>query len=215
MSNAARHDGNKTTSQPEDAYQQYRKERYAAHVAYRQNLDELGFKTSERYDQWVITLAGGALAISLTFLEKIAPEPAHETLFLLGLSWFAYVVAVLAGFCAIYYSRKAIQRALDIADECYRIFSTSSSEGKPEGDTPPEFNNRPSEIVGCLNKASLSCLVAGTVLMCAFALVNLGVAKISKDTDHSKEITTNINLPLLQNSNEATNKATNTNKGKP
>jgi|GEM_PF-4500332 hypothetical protein len=191
------------TAQSEDAYQQYRKEMYAAHITNRHNLDDLAFKTSERYDQWVLTLAGGALAISLTFLEKIAPEPAHDTLFLLGLSWLTYILAVLAGFCAIYYSRKAIYRALEIADENYRFFTTTSTEEKPQGDAPPELKNRPGEIVGYLNKASLSCLVAGTGLMCAFALANLACPKVSKDTDPAKAITVNVNLQ--QSSNNITN----------
>jgi TRAP-type C4-dicarboxylate transport system permease small subunit len=205
MSKAAPHAGSKNVSQPDDGHQQYQKDWYTAHALNRNNLDDRAFKTSERYDQWVLTLAGGALAISLTFLEKIAPEPAHNTLVLLGLSWAIYIFAVLAGFCAIYYSRKAIQRAIEIADASYNHFIATSTKEKPQGEPPPSFKNHPSKIVSCLNKISLGCLVCGTGLLCAFALVNLGNAKVSKPPEPAKEITVIANFPQSTNTISITN----------
>jgi hypothetical protein len=192
-----------------EAYHEYRKQRYAAHSAYRQNLDDLAFKTSERYDQWVFTLAGGALAISLTFLEKIAPNPAHFTFILLGISWLAYILAILAGFSAIYYSRKAIYQAIEICDENYRKFNETSTEEKPEGDPQPETENRFNLIVDQLNVVSLSCLVVGTLLMCIFALANLKGTKPTNETEHTNVPATTVNF--LQTSNNIVN----INKGNP
>jgi hypothetical protein len=192
----------------EDAYQQYLKERHVAHVARRNNLDDLAFKTSERYDQWVLTLSGGALAISLTFIEKIAPEPAHYTLIFLGLSWLAYIIAVLAGFGAIDTSRKAIYRQLKIGDETYSQFRKTTTKEKPEGDPLPEAENRPAKIVGCLNVVSLTSLVIGTMLLCVFAVANLARAKVPKELDHPPQINVNVNLPQVLTNSTTTNKAT-------
>jgi hypothetical protein len=194
----------------ENAYHQYLKDRHTAHVARRSNLDDLAFKTSERYDQWVLTLSGGALALSLTFLEKIAPEPAHYTLYFLGFSWLAYIVAVLAGFCAIDMSRKAIYRQLEIGDENYEQFRKTTTEEKPEGDSLPEEKNenRPAKKLSCLNVVSLTFLVIGTVLLCVFAIANLVSAKAANELDHSSQIGVNTNLPQNSTSSKTTNKAT-------
>jgi hypothetical protein len=190
-------------------YHEYRKERHAHHAASRRTLDDLAFKTSERYDQWVFTLAGGALAISLTFLEKIAPDPARLTFILLGVSWLAYILTILAGFSAIYYSRKAIYRAIEICDENYRQFNETTSEEKPEGDPLPESENYFNVIVDRLNVVSLSCLVAGTLLMCVFALANLKGTKPVKETEHTNVPATTVNFL------HTSNKTANTNKGNP
>ena len=206
MQEADQHAGKTSASQPEDAFQQYRKERHAAHVANRHNLDDLAFKTSERYDQWVLTLAGGALAISLTFIEKIAPEPKPSSWILLGLSWLLYIVAIIAGFAAIFYSREAIYRAIEICDANYETFKETATADKPAGDSPPPLINQFNQILERLNKTSLSCLGLGTLFMCVFALVNLGGTKSPIDADHSKEITINLNIPQITNSIITTNK---------
>ncbi len=190
----------KPSSSREDAYQ-YRKERHAAHIEIRNNLDDLAFKTSERYDQWVMTLAGGALAISLTLIEKIAPEPTPFSWVILGLSWLAYIIAILAGLGAIYYSRKAIYRAIEICDEEYGLFVSSSTEENPGGNAPPKLDNRFNRFVEIINRVSLWCLGAGTVLMCIFGLINLG-GRVSTDTGRPKEMTVNVNLKQVHNSSE-------------
>src|ERR1035438_4775715 len=87
MSKQHQPDASNPVESPEMVLHKYQKDRHAAHVAISNRFDDLAFKTSERYDQWILTLSGGALAISLTFLEKIAPEPTKWTLFLLGFSW--------------------------------------------------------------------------------------------------------------------------------
>jgi hypothetical protein len=193
----------------EDAYQQYLKDRHTAHVARRSNLDDLAFKTSERYDQWVLTLSGGALALSLTFLEKIAPEPAPYTLYFLGFSWLAYIVAVLAGFCAIDMSRKAIYRQLEIGDDIYEQFRKTTTEEKPEGDslTAEKNENRPAKKVGCLNIVSLTFLVVGTILLCAFAIANLANTKAPNALDCTPQLAS-ANSPQISTNITTTNKAT-------
>jgi len=180
---------------PEKVLHKYQKERHAAHVAISNRFDDLAFKTSERYDQWILTLSGGALAISLTFLEKIAPEPTKWTLFLLGLSWLAYIVAILAGFYAIYFSREAIYEEMRIADGKYQVFISTSAVDKMMGDQPPAGENKYTIKVSRANKVSSACLVAGTVLLCGFALVNLGHAPSSKESPGKNELEVKLNFP--------------------
>ena len=185
----------------EDAYQQYLKDRHTAHIARRSNLDDLAFKTSERYDQWVLTLSGGALAISLTFLEKIAPEPAGNTLFLLGLSWLAFIVAVVAGFSAIFFSREAIYRQMEIDKAIYSQFRKTTTEHNMEGDVLTEGENRHKKTLKILNRTSLSSLTIGIALMCIFALANITGEKSIKEPDYRPQINVNVNLPQALTNN--------------
>jgi len=166
---------------------QYQKERYTDFTARSTRLDELAFKTSERYDQWVLTLSGGALAISLTFLEKIAPEPAPMTLWLLGLSWLAFIGAILAGFFAIHYSREAIYREMEIARENYEFFISTSTTQNMLGDPSPKENNIFLKRVKTANFISRTSLAVGTGLLCLFALINLFIAAPQKNGEQPKE----------------------------
>jgi hypothetical protein len=211
----------KAMSQPDESFENYRRERYSAYMAERQNLSDLAFKTSERYDHWVITLAGGALAVSLTFLEKIAPHPLRITLIFLGISWFAFIAAVLAGFCAIHYSRKALYRAVEIADAKYNAFVSTSSEQNPGGDVAPTLENQFKKTTECLNKTSLGCLIIGTLLMCIFAMINMTSVPAPSSDDHSKVVAPSVfqspNSNSILNTNPVLNtpQTVNTNKGQP
>jgi hypothetical protein len=190
-------------------YWEYLKERHSTHLAKRNALDDLAFKTSERYDQWVLTLSGGALAISLTFLEKIAPAPAANTLFLLVLAWTALIVAVLAGFCAIYVSRNAIYRQLEIGDEQYGQFRGTTTKENPEGKVPVEPENPHIRILKWLNYVSLLSLILGAIFICCFAFGNITVGKEQKKLDLPPQINVNVNL-----SQNPTNNIGSTNKNK-
>lgn len=188
------------------AYGQYLKDRHDAHLLRRNSLCDFAFKTSERYDQWVLTLSGGALAISLTFLEKIAPDPVPVTLVILGGSWLAYILAALTGFCAIYFSREALYTEVEIGDEAYTRFRETTTEQKPEGDPPAEWKNRHTKTLKKLSVASSSCLILGTFLMCAFALTNISRAKSKKEITPPVQINVTAQPPqLLTNNNSITN----------
>jgi hypothetical protein len=197
-------------SDMEDAYQKYKEARHEAYVARSNSLNDFAFKTSERYDQWVLTLSGGALGISLTFLEKIAPDPAGNTIFLLGLSWLAFIVAVVAGFSAIFFSRQAIYRQLEIDTAIYGQFKNSTTENKMEGEILPEEENQHIRTLNVLNWTSLSSLTFGILLMCIFALANIAVGNSKGELNQQPQINVNVNLPQF-----STNNTTNIKKVKP
>ena len=102
-------------------YALYRKERYQAHILRKDTLSDQAFILS-RYDQWILTISGGALAVSVAFLEKIAPKPAPYTLWFLGFAWGGYITSLISGFFAIYCSREALYRQREIVDLEYSNF---------------------------------------------------------------------------------------------
>lgn len=167
-------------------YALYRKERYQAHILRKNTLSDQAFKTSERYDQWILTISGGALAVSVTFLEKIAPKPAPYTLWFLGFAWGGYIIALITGFFAIYCSREALYRQREIADLEYSHFVQTSTEDKPEGNYFPPHDNSPIRQVKCLTATSTLLLAGATILLCLFALLNV-IATAPKDNPGSAQ----------------------------
>lgn len=166
----------------EDRYQEHLIERHRIYRERRHHLDDLAFKMSERYDQWVLTIAGGALAVSLTFLEKLCPHPLAPTWpVLLGSAWLFLTAAIVAAFVAIKKSRASIYRQIEIDDSAYARFCSTTTREVPEGKTEPEEINLERRKVECVNSLSTFCTVLGIALLCAFAFLNVG-----KDTNRSQ-----------------------------
>jgi hypothetical protein len=64
--------------------------------AYRDWLVQADHKASEAYDKAVMTLSGGALAISITFIHDIAPSPLATTIYRLIFAWGAFGLSITA-----------------------------------------------------------------------------------------------------------------------
>lgn len=71
------------------------------------------------FDRSIITLAGGAFAISLAFLKDIAPEPKICTLWLLGVSWGGLVLSILSTLISFLTSQEACSKYVDLLDKLY------------------------------------------------------------------------------------------------
>ena len=65
--------------EPQNLEYDYRKQRYETYIKDRDALRSDSLEVSGRYDKAILALAGGALALSVTFLEKIAPHPVPWT----------------------------------------------------------------------------------------------------------------------------------------
>jgi hypothetical protein len=63
---------------------------------YRQWLVETHHQATQDFDRAVTALAGGALGLSFTFMDDIAPDPIHK--WLVGTSWALFAAALLATF---------------------------------------------------------------------------------------------------------------------
>jgi heme exporter protein D len=78
--------------------------------AYREMLVAAHQKSSESYDKALMTLAGGALALSITFLHDIAPKPVHKGW--LAWSWALLALSLLLTVASFLLSQKAILREI-------------------------------------------------------------------------------------------------------
>jgi hypothetical protein len=63
-----------------DPQYEYQKQRYDSYVKERETLNHSSLEISGRYDKSVLFLSGGALALSVTFIEKLPPRRWHGRL---------------------------------------------------------------------------------------------------------------------------------------
>jgi hypothetical protein len=115
-------------------------------------------RQSQGYDRAIITLSAGALAISVTYLQDIAPEPVHK--WVLGLSWACLGLSLLASLGSMLTSQHAHRRHRQILDALLA--------DKDEGDA-----NTWSDVTNGLNWASSLTFALGVIFLFAFCFVNL------------------------------------------
>jgi hypothetical protein len=120
---------------------------------YRQWLAEAHQKSSDAYDKAVMTLAGGALGISLVFVRDYAPHPVHK--WTLGISWSLLGLSLLLILVSFLASKAEIRRLIQAMDE--------GKEELPHGIWVTRF----------LNYTAGTSFIVGVGFLVSFALVNL------------------------------------------
>src|SRR5690242_21126930 len=73
-------------------------------------LVEAHQKSSEAYDKALMTLAGGALAVSITFIHDVAPQPKHKGW--IATSWGLFSASLLAVVLSFIASQHSILRQI-------------------------------------------------------------------------------------------------------
>jgi hypothetical protein len=98
------------------------------YLAQRKGFSDSRKESFLRFDQTIITLAVGAVAVSVAFLEKQAvPQNALQVLF--G-SWATCIAAVLAILVSLLMSSKADAAQIRSLDECMRTGKPDQSDAK-------------------------------------------------------------------------------------
>jgi hypothetical protein len=145
----------------------------------RQSYNEAELEVSGRYDKWILTLSGGALGLSITFIEKIAKNPTPDTLFWLEISWVCLVISLLTALLSLVTSQSAIREnreELDLAHSENRAPSLS-------------FSRWFTYITNGLNWSSLILFILGVVFLCVFSFKNIDQKIADGGNGHGKETT--------------------------
>lgn len=116
---------------------------------------------TKEMDKTSLALSTGALALSLTFLHDIAPDPIPWTLRILAASWIMLVVSMLATSFSFYFSQLAYSLEIKKWDDNYT--DTKAYESM----------NCWTQMISCLNLLALIFLATGVGLLAWFALVNV------------------------------------------
>jgi len=129
----------------------------------RNSYNEAELEVSGRYDKYILTLSGGALGLSITFIEKIASNPTSDTLIWLKLSWGCLVVSLLAALLSLVTSQSAIRENREELD------SAHSENRAPRLSFPRWFTY----VTNALNWGALLLFILGVVFLCVFSFKNI------------------------------------------
>ncbi len=148
---------------------------------YRQHLVEAGQKASSAYDKAVMTLAGGALAVSFAFVrDVVGGSPAAGTTWRLGAGWLSLAFSLVAILSSMLTSQWALRRAIEQVD-AKRI----------HGEEPGAWY---STVTSALNLAAGLGLILGVGFLLWFAAGNLSQLAV----EHTDSPPTPPALPSLQ-----------------
>lgn len=137
----------------------FEKERYVRFVEERGGLAKAGLEVSGRFDTWCISIPAGALALSLAFLEKIAPQPVVSTKLFLVVAWGALIAGLLSGFASLLTAQNSLDDQIKILDLEYT--------------TRQSRRNRFNVWTSILNWTSCGSSILGVIFLCFFAYANL------------------------------------------
>lgn len=170
----------------------YRKQRYESYIKEREGLQAASLEISGRYDKSILFLAGGALALSLTFIEKIAPHPQPWSFIALFVAWICLILAVMLELHALATSQTAINEQVNSLDTEYQRYLDSLSQDAADvraagaAATPENLYTAKTRK---LNIWSLRFLGAGIFFLCIFSVVNLPFMQPTKDMADSQSAT--------------------------
>lgn len=86
-------------------------------VEHRRHLVSAAQKAQDDYDKTVISLSGGALAISFAFLDKLTDGPPFDYQWVLFLAWGSWAISMAVMLFSFFASEQALRRAIHEVDE--------------------------------------------------------------------------------------------------
>ena len=162
---------------------EHKKRLYDKYSAERADLNRTALEIGGRYDKAVFILGGGSFALSITFIEKIAPYPTFFGLAFLVVSWIFLLTSLLLSLFATSKSQGAIQRQIVLLDKQYKVLLYPDSPASDEAD----IENKYLDQVKSLDVWARWTLVLGLVCLCFFAVVNV---MTKKDTANAPQTPT-------------------------
>jgi hypothetical protein len=145
---------------------------YERYVAQREKLHDAVMESSGRYGKAILALSGGGIALTVTFIEKIAAEPSPESIKFIILSWAMFLISLVSHLFSLRNSNKAATQQILILDKQYRnlIDSPTYSEGFKNWKEPV---NKYSGRTRFFSSISIWALILGIVFVFVFSAVNL------------------------------------------
>lgn len=147
---------------------------YEVYAEQRKILWAAEIDTAKTFDQWLITVAGGALALSMTILKDIVSPRSPEYPSLLVGSWIAFGLAVACTLWSILWSQRGYEKFKEDWDEAFK-------EKKPDPiSRVNQLQSARTEFrwIPRLNRASIILFFLGLALLGAFAWLNLAQKEI-------------------------------------
>lgn len=128
----------------------------------RKSLINAMFEESKLFDTHILTLASGALGLSLAFIRQIAPNP--KALFILIIGWLCFCISICLTLCSILTSQDACKKQIEIIEEDL----DDSNEYKKNTN-----ENKLTICVRRLNILSIIFFITGVISIICFTIYNL------------------------------------------
>lgn len=193
-------DDEEKASRMPDADEEHEKSLYEGYLAERKQADEFALEIGARYEKLLSLVSGGALAISVTFVKEIAPEPIWWTKWILMFAWLCLAAGLLSTLLAIAASQDAQQRKMTNLDNGIkkRLFPDDEEIQKLDSTSNPYLKP-----VLRGNKISKRATIGGIGLLILFAFLNLLLAENEESQNGRKTETT---TTQIQNTSTQTTK---------
>ena len=139
---------------------------YDDYLTFRKDLITSENESSKNLDQAVITIASGAIGLSVAFIEKLSARPPIQPLWL-ELSWSSLTLSLGLVLISFYTSKRSYTRHTKIWDEIYEATRQKKSIA--------DINKRNvwKIVTECLNFSAPFLLVLGISCLLWFSFVNL------------------------------------------
>jgi hypothetical protein len=132
---------------------------YQIYINERKILVDADREAARTFDKAMVTLSGGALALSIGFIDKIAPEPQHERFLIAG--WAGFIAALLCTLFSLLTSQHAMKRQIAI---CESVFMDDGSGAASNGWAIATL---------ILNIAAIVIFVVGVAMLVTFSSMNV------------------------------------------
>lgn len=151
-------------AEQDDRYEGQKREFFAALRSERNRYIDAKADQSKTYDQTILTFSAGAIGLSLTFLEKLAPQPVHAAL--LYSSWSLFGAAILAVIVSFALSQAAMDHEIAWLDATWTAVENRQSQ------PPPRSSNRRLLVTKVVNLLAGSLFILGIATLVGFAASN-------------------------------------------
>ncbi len=143
-------------------------EEYKIYLSERHSLSDAEFRVSESLDKALLTLAGGGLAISMTFVTDIEKNPSHTWALVTAWAFFGSTIMVLL--LTSYSCQLAYKKARDILDEMELARLNGDVEKQSEA---VKGKNIWSNLTNSGNLASMGLFLLGLIFLGLFIWINM------------------------------------------
>jgi len=134
--------------------------KYQTYINERNTLITAEKESSQYFDKAILTLAAGALGLSLTFIDKIAPSPKGCTVYILGVAWFFFCTSMLSTLISFLTSQSACRKQREILENEF------FNKDRPKQNTAATITN-------VLNWIAIVLFILGVLFLITFSFINL------------------------------------------
>lgn len=139
--------------------------KYQTYIDERKSLFNAALDQTHLFDKAILTLASGALGLSLTFIRQIIPEGCEPKYILtLIFSWIFFSLSIISTVLSFLTSVKACTKQIEILE--IEFFNKINGESK-------DRKNFYRKITSFFNVCSIIFFIIGIFLLARFSILNL------------------------------------------